>query len=112
MIEQLKTNVANPNSDDFQYITDWESYYIGLENYNEKIRDEALRDARIEREQMREQARTELDNAVKKAKAEEKKHTVRNMRLKGFSAEQIADIADINRAEVDAFFEELEAEKP
>jgi hypothetical protein len=117
MIEQLKTTVLK--EDDFQYITDWESHYIGLANYNEKIRDEALRDARAEQEQLREQlraqlreqARIELEQAVQKAKAEEKKHTVRNMRLKGFSAEQIADIADIAITDVLAFFKEIDAEK-
>lgn len=65
--------------------------------------------------QLSEQARVEqalpleLADTVKKTKTEEKKQTVRNMRLKGFSVEQIADIADITIAEVYAFFKEIDA---
>jgi Fic family protein len=127
MIEQLKTNVLK--DDDFQYIEDWDTYYIELQNYNDKIRDEALKEARElmrgereqaqrEREQAqreREQAQREHEQAVNQAKKEtalqEKKHIVRNMRLKGYSAEAISDIADIPLSQVTAFFKELDEGK-
>jgi hypothetical protein len=116
MIEQLKTNVLK--DDDFQYIEDWDTYYIELQNYNDKIRDETLKEAREathiavqnavlqEREAAEAAVQRERETALK-----EKKHIVRNMRLKGFSAADISDIAGIPLAEVNAFFEELDEGK-
>ena len=70
--------------DFFQPITDYEAYRIGVENYNEKMRQEG--------------------------ELKERKHTVRNMRLKGYSAEKIADILDLELSEVNAFFKQLDYE--
>jgi predicted transposase YdaD len=79
MIELLKTAVLS--DDDFQYIEDYDTYTIGVENYNEKMR---------------------LEGELK-----ERKNTVRSMRLKGYSAEKIADILDLELSEVNAFFKQL-----
>ena len=109
MIEKLRTNVLN--NDDFQYIDDYESYMIGVENYNEKIRNEALREANISIKEVREQAQREREQAQREREQAQmqKKHTVWNMRKRGFSADAIANITEIDIEEVNAFWDAFDA---
>jgi vacuolar-type H+-ATPase subunit H len=111
MIEQLRTTVLE--DDDFQYIEDYDEYMIGVQNYNNKIRREALKEAdelfKPEREQARaerEQARAEREQARRK-----QENTVRNMRQRGFSVDVIADITELSVAEINDFFEAFDKAK-
>jgi ribosomal protein L3 len=97
MIELLKTSTLS--EDDFQYIEDYDTYRVGVENYDEKIWNEARRETQKEVQAAQEKARLE------------KKHIVKSMRLKGYSAEDISYITDMNLSDVYAFFKELDKEK-
>ena len=87
MVEQLRTHKMSES--DFEYIDDYDTYITGVRNYDEKIRTEAQREAQRE-------ARLE------------KKNIIRNMRIKGFSVELIADIAGMQTSDVYVFFKELD----
>ncbi len=108
MIEQLKTNIAS--HEDFQYIEDWDDYQIGLQNYNEKIRDEALREARIEAQAAAKAAAKAAAQAAAQAEELQTRTTARNMRQRGFSAETIADIIEVPVAKINTLFDEFDRE--
>jgi hypothetical protein len=115
MIQQLRTTVLE--DDDFQYIEDYDEYMIGVQNYNNKIKREALKEAdelfKVEREQAkleREQAKLEREQEREQAR-QKQKNTVRNMRQRGFAIEFIADITELSISEINAFFEEFDKKK-
>jgi hypothetical protein len=95
MIEDLRTHKMSEG--DFEYIEDYDTYITGVRNYDEKIRTEALREAH------------EIAKKEQEAKLRlEKKYIIRNMRMKGFSVELIADIAGMQTSDVYVFFKELD----
>jgi hypothetical protein len=115
MIQQLRTTVLE--DDDFQYIEDYDEYMIGVQNYNNKIKREALKEAdelfKVEREQAkleREQAKLEREQE-REQERQKQKNTVRNMRQRGFAIEFIADITELSISEINAFFEEFDKKK-
>ncbi len=109
MVEQLRTRKMSES--DFEYIEDYDTYITGVRNYDEKIRDEALKEAYeiAKKEQntlLKEQEALFKEQEVKARL--EKMYIIRNMRLKGFSVELIADIADMPTSDVYVFFKELD----
>jgi hypothetical protein len=75
VMEKLKTSVFN--DDDFEYVTDFEAYEVGVQNYNDSIRREAIRDVQwaVRRaEQGKQRAEQEKQRAEQeKQRAEQEK---------------------------------------
>lgn len=111
MIEQLRTSVLS--NSDFEYIDDYDEYMVGVQNYNDMIKRAALKEAGIDVQKMQEKVRIQEEKvrAEQEKSLREKKTIVRNMRQKGFSAADIAEITALSMSEINAFFKELDEEQ-
>ncbi len=117
VMEKLKTSVLS--EDDFEYVTDFEAYAVGVQNYNDSIRREVMQDvqwlvkqaeqdarraeqAKQQAEQAKQQAEREIKNLLAKQFS-----TIEKCLKRGDSIEEIADFLEIDVATIESYVDQL-----
>ena len=105
VMEKLKTTVLT--HDDFEYVTDFEAYAIGVQNYNDSVRRAVMRDVKWEIEQIVQNAEQEKQHAEQaRQHAEQARQHAEQKNKLIEQAKQRAE-QDKQRAEQDFFNKQL-----
>ena len=125
VMEKLKTTVLT--HDDFEYVTDFEAYAIGVQNYNDSVRRQVMRDVQEEIEEIvknAEQVRQRIEQDKQRAeqdkqRAEQDKQRaeqaflnkqsrlIEKLFIKGDSVEVIAELLEIDATIVQSYVNQL-----
>jgi hypothetical protein len=107
VMEKLKTTVLT--HDDFEYVTDFEAYAIGVQNYNDSVRREVMRDIQWEIQQMKKEAEQEKQRAEQEKQEFSNKQVrlIEKLSKKGNSVEAIAELLEIDISVVQSYVNQL-----
>ncbi len=111
VMEKLKTTVLT--HDDFEYVTDFEAYAIGVQNYNDSVRRQVMRDVKEEIEEIVKNAEQDKQRAEQdKQRAEQaflnkQSRLIEKLFIKGDSVEVIAELLEIDATTVQSYVNQL-----
>ena len=113
VMEKLKTTVLT--HDDFEYVTDFEAYAIGVQNYNDSVRRAVMRDVKWEIEEIVKNAEQDKQRAEQDKQRAEQDFFNKQLRLieklskKGDSVQAIAEFMEMDISVVQSYINQLNA---